>query len=269
MTAEHVFHRSTGRAPTRCRSRGRHLPCSMLMGAGTSTLAAGRPFPALAMAIPRSSPPSSSRRSASNSSTPASSRRDAAEELATLMAEMSPGSARPGLVHRQRLGSDRGGAEARAAISSRTRRHGPKPGHCSAPELSRQYARCARGRRKRVAARTVRAAADRRRAHRSLLRISLRRTGRELRRTMAEEQLESLEQEIVRLGPETIIAFVAETVVGATAGAVPPVARLFQARARDLRSSWRPADPRRSDVRIGQDRHVPVVRAGRRSFPTS
>ena len=33
----------------------------------------------------------------------------------------------------------------------------------------------------------------------------------------------SLEQEIVRLGPETVMAFVAETVVGATAGAVPPV----------------------------------------------
>jgi hypothetical protein len=34
---------------------------------------------------------------------------------------------------------------------------------------------------------------------------------------------ESLEQEILQLGPETVIAFVAETVVGATAGAVPPV----------------------------------------------
>lgn len=31
-----------------------------------------------------------------------------------------------------------------------------------------------------------------------------------------------LEDEIVRLGPETVIAFLAETVVGATAGAVPP-----------------------------------------------
>ena len=34
---------------------------------------------------------------------------------------------------------------------------------------------------------------------------------------------DSLEQEIQRLGPETVMAFVAETVVGATAGAVPPV----------------------------------------------
>ena len=34
---------------------------------------------------------------------------------------------------------------------------------------------------------------------------------------------EALEQEILRLGPETVIGFVAETVVGATSGAVPPV----------------------------------------------
>jgi adenosylmethionine-8-amino-7-oxononanoate aminotransferase len=34
---------------------------------------------------------------------------------------------------------------------------------------------------------------------------------------------DSLEQEIVRLGPETVAAFIAETVVGATTGAVPPV----------------------------------------------
>ncbi|HEX6740972.1 MAG TPA: aspartate aminotransferase family protein [Sphingomicrobium sp.] len=34
----------------------------------------------------------------------------------------------------------------------------------------------------------------------------------------------ALEQELVRLGPESVIAFIAETVVGATTGAVPPVA---------------------------------------------
>ncbi len=34
---------------------------------------------------------------------------------------------------------------------------------------------------------------------------------------------DELEAEILRLGPETVMAFVAETVVGATAGAVPPV----------------------------------------------
>ena len=35
---------------------------------------------------------------------------------------------------------------------------------------------------------------------------------------------DALEQELMRLGPETVMAFIAETVVGATAGAVPPVA---------------------------------------------
>jgi len=39
---------------------------------------------------------------------------------------------------------------------------------------------------------------------------------------------DSLEQEILRLGPETVIGFVAETVVGATAGAVPPVPGYFR-----------------------------------------
>src|SRR3954469_11411747 len=39
---------------------------------------------------------------------------------------------------------------------------------------------------------------------------------------------DSLEQEILRLGPETVMAFIAETVVGATAGAVPPVPRYLQ-----------------------------------------
>lgn len=39
---------------------------------------------------------------------------------------------------------------------------------------------------------------------------------------------DSLEAEIGRLGPETVMAFIAETVVGATAGAVPPVAGYLQ-----------------------------------------
>jgi hypothetical protein len=39
---------------------------------------------------------------------------------------------------------------------------------------------------------------------------------------------DALETEIVRLGPETVMAFIAETVVGATAGAVPPVPGYLQ-----------------------------------------
>ena len=39
---------------------------------------------------------------------------------------------------------------------------------------------------------------------------------------------DELEAEILRLGPESVAGFVAETVVGATAGAVPPVAGYFR-----------------------------------------
>src|SRR5436305_12951322 len=39
---------------------------------------------------------------------------------------------------------------------------------------------------------------------------------------------QALEDKILKLGPDTVIAFVAETVVGATAGAVPPVADYFK-----------------------------------------
>ncbi len=38
----------------------------------------------------------------------------------------------------------------------------------------------------------------------------------------------ALEEKILELGPETVMAFVAESVVGATAGAVPPVAGYFR-----------------------------------------
>jgi adenosylmethionine-8-amino-7-oxononanoate aminotransferase len=39
---------------------------------------------------------------------------------------------------------------------------------------------------------------------------------------------QALEDEILALGPETVMAFIAETVVGATLGAVPPVADYFK-----------------------------------------
>lgn len=39
---------------------------------------------------------------------------------------------------------------------------------------------------------------------------------------------DSLEAKILELGPDTVMAFIAETVVGATAGAVPPVADYFK-----------------------------------------
>jgi len=49
-------------------------------------------------------------------------------------------------------------------------------------------------------------------------------TAQDYGRRVADE----LEQEILRLGPETVMAFVAEPVVGATLGAVPPVAGYFK-----------------------------------------
>ncbi len=44
----------------------------------------------------------------------------------------------------------------------------------------------------------------------------------------AERAANALEHEILRLGPETVMAFIAEPVVGATAGAVPPVGDYFR-----------------------------------------
>ncbi|MEM5339846.1 aspartate aminotransferase family protein [Paraburkholderia azotifigens] len=56
---------------------------------------------------------------------------------------------------------------------------------------------------------------------------------REQRADETEEQFaqrlaDELEQKILELGPDTVAAFVAETVVGATAGAVPPVREYFR-----------------------------------------
>ncbi|TCO71121.1 aspartate aminotransferase family protein [Rhodovulum euryhalinum] len=50
----------------------------------------------------------------------------------------------------------------------------------------------------------------------------------ESEREYGQRVADELEEEILRLGPETVMAFVAEPVVGATAGAVPPVAGYFQ-----------------------------------------
>ena len=52
-----------------------------------------------------------------------------------------------------------------------------------------------------------------------------------------------LEETLQRVGPNRVIAFVAETVVGATLGAVPAVPRLLPPPARDLRSLRDSADP--------------------------
>ncbi len=46
--------------------------------------------------------------------------------------------------------------------------------------------------------------------------------------TYAARAAQALEDKILELGPETVMAFIAETVVGATLGAVPPVADYFK-----------------------------------------
>ncbi|MGH6946354.1 MAG: aspartate aminotransferase family protein, partial [Kiloniellales bacterium] len=51
--------------------------------------------------------------------------------------------------------------------------------------------------------------------------------------TYGKRAADDLEAEILRLGPETVAAFIAEPVVGATAGCVPPVAGYF-ARIREI-----------------------------------
>ncbi len=114
-----------------------------------------------------------------------------------------------------------------------------------------------------MAAAAVRAAADRRRARVALLRVSrpARRTRR--RGSTASGSRAELEAKIQELGADNVIAFVAETVVGATAGARAAGARLFQARARALRPARHPADPRRGHVRHGPHRHPARARAGR------
>ncbi|GLQ96624.1 aspartate aminotransferase family protein [Dyella mobilis] len=50
----------------------------------------------------------------------------------------------------------------------------------------------------------------------------------ETEEAFAQRLADELEQKILQLGPETVAAFVAETVVGATAGAVPPVREYFK-----------------------------------------
>ena len=74
---------------------------------------------------------------------------------------------------------------------------------------------------------------------------------------------DELEKKILELGAETVAAFVAETVMGATAGAVPPTPGYFK-RIREICDRYGILlIPRRSDVRHGPDRHHVLMRTGR------
>ncbi len=101
--------------------------------------------------------------------------------------------------------------------------------HRPAPELSRQYARRAVGGRQRLAARALCAAAVA-----GVQPCTPAFAYREKRDDESEADFVArlaaeLEAEFQRLGPDTVAAFIAEPVVGATAGCVPPPEGYFRA----------------------------------------
>ena len=73
-----------------------------------------------------------------------------------------------------------------------------------------------------------------------------------------------LEAEFQRLGPDTVAAFIAEPVVGATAGCVAAPEGYFRAVREICDRHGALLDPRRSDVRHGPHRHAACLGAGRR-----
>ena len=169
----------------------------------------------------------------------------------------------PRVLRQRRLRSGRGGAQDGAAVFRRDRPAAAGAFHRAPAELSRQHARCARGRRQRMAAPRVQAAADRRDARVAVLsvpRFARRRDARGLR-TAARGRARS--KRSANLGADKVIAFVAETVGGATAGVLVPVPGYFKAVREVCDRHGVPADPRRSDVRHGTHRHAARVRTGR------
>jgi adenosylmethionine-8-amino-7-oxononanoate aminotransferase len=226
MTAGHVFHRSTGaRPPLAVRGEGIALfdadgrryvdACG---GAAVSCL--GHGHPEVAAAIIEQTKRLEFIHTGFFTT-------DAAEELATLMAEMSPGAL-------DRVWFTGSGSEAIEAALKLARQYHLERGDTG---RSRVIAR-----RQSYHGNTLGALAaggsDWRRAPYEPLLIDVALTDPcfEYRYAEAGESSEAygrraaevIEQEMVRLGPETIIAFVAETVVGATAGAVPPVGAYFK-----------------------------------------
>ena len=134
-----------------------------------------------------------------------------------------------------RCTSSRGGSEAIEAALKLARQYFVEngepqraPRHRAAPELSRQHARRARGRRQRLAAQAVRAAADRRRHVSPCYAYRGKQPGETRRRVRRAPGATSWKQRSSSSAPKSVIAFVAETVVGATLGAVPPVPGYFK-----------------------------------------
>ncbi len=173
------------------------------------------------------------------------------------------GRPRPLIFRKRRLGSDRGRAENGAAVFRRARRTAAAS---SSSRRRQSYhgitLRGARGRRP-TGARKQFAPLLIETHHVSPVYEYRNRRAGETPQAYGERLAQELEAKINELGGENVIAFIAETVVGATLGAAPPVPGYFRRDARDLRPSRHSADPRRSDVRHGPHRHAACLRAGR------
>jgi adenosylmethionine-8-amino-7-oxononanoate aminotransferase len=220
MGAEHVFHRSTLRPPIAVRGEGIHLidengrryidACG---GAAVSCL--GHGHPKVAAAIARQASDLEYVHTGFFTS-------DAAEQLAAMVAGMCPGSL-------DRVWYTSSGSEAIEAALKLARQY-----HLERGDTGRRHiiARRLSYHGNTLGALAAGGSAWRRAPYEPLLiDVALVDPCFEYRFAEAGEDPESygaraaaaLEREILRLGPETVIGFVAETVVGATAGAVPPV----------------------------------------------
>lgn len=226
MGAEHVFHRSTlARPPVAVRGEGIYLVdehgrryIDACGGAAVSCLGHGHPAIVAAMAE------QAARLEYVHTGFFTS---EAAEELAAMVAEMSPGSL-------DRVWYTSSGSEAIEAALKLARQY-----HLERGETGRKHVIA---RRLSYHGNTLGALAaggsDWRRAPYEPLLIDVALVDPCFEYRFAEpgespeaygaRAADALEREILRLGPETVIAFVAETVVGATSGAVPPVPGYFR-----------------------------------------
>ena len=221
MRAEHVFHRSTGpRPPVAVRGEGIYLiddQCRRYIdacgGAAVSCLGHGHPAVVAAM----SEQAANLEYVHTGFFTSA-----AAEELAAMVAEMSPGTL-------DRVWYTSSGSEAIEAALKLARQY-----HLERGDTGRRHviARRLSYHGNTLGALSAGGSAWRRAPYEPLLiDVALVDPCFEYRFAEPGESAEAygvraanaLEREILRLGPETVIGFVAETVVGATAGAVPPV----------------------------------------------
>ena len=220
MTAGHVFHRSSVAPPVAVSGEGIYLTgadgrryVDACGGAAVSCLGHGHPQVVAAMAE------QAARLEFIHTGFFTS---EAAETLADLVAELSPGAL-------DRVWYTSSGSEAIEAALKLARQYHLERGE---PGRSRIVARRLSYHGNTLGALAAGGSAWRRTAYLPLLiDVSLVDPCFEYRFAEPGERAEdygrraadSLEQELLRLGPETVIAFLAETVVGATTGAVPPV----------------------------------------------